>query len=499
MMGSMPTPHDPVITSSAGSVRGRRLDDGVERFLGLTYAQPPVGPLRFQPPVSPAPRDDVVDAGRYGPTAPQSLPAGPLGQLLPRAIIDGQDYLNLNIWTPPSPSSASPVMVFVHGGSWTSGSGSVGGYDGARFARDGIVLVTVNYRLGADGFAWFGEGPANLGLLDIICALEWVRDNIEAFGGDPTNVTLVGESSGAMSIGALLAMPSAHSLFHRAILESGSTAHTIDADSARKVATRLASLLNVAPSRAGLASAPIAALLSAQERLSAEVSNRPSRSRWGDVAANGLAFEPVVDGTTLPTRPLEALQAGTAADVDLLIGWNTEEANLVLAPRGLATVRPWMLYVMAAKTGLPLRHGARTYRSAAGTGGAGKALGAMLTDWIYRIPAIRTAEATTRAHVYEFAWRSPALDGQLGACHGVELPFVFDNLDHPDWSELLGDNPPHRLAREVHEAWTSFARTGDPGWTPYTPERRTIRHFDTESSTLTDPNHTRRAIWAGRR
>lgn len=474
------------------------VDSGVVRMLGVPYAESPVGPRRFHRPVRRHPWEGVFDATRYGPTAPQSAPSGPLGELLPRSIIRGDDYLNLNIWAPGT-GEGHPVMVFIHGGSWTSGSGAVGGYDGTRFARDGAVLVTINYRLGADGFAWFGDGAANLALLDQICALEWVRDNISALGGDPGNVTVFGESSGAMSVGALLAMPTARGLFRRAILESGSTFHAISGESARLVATRLSEILHVSPSREALAEVPLGALLDAQTRLAAEVSKRPRRSLWGDVAVNGLVFEPVVDGQSLPTSPIEAVRAGAAADVDLLVGWNTEEANIALVPEGPGRMKSWMVPLAAARTKLPLVEGTRTYRRAFREATAAATIGGILTDWLYRIPAIRTAEAHPRTHVYEFAWRSPAFDGRLGACHGVELPFVFDNLDHPDWNGLVGASPPQHLADDMHGAWIRFARTGNPGWDPYSTAQRITHRFDTDSVTLIDPDSTRRKIWDNRR
>lgn len=492
------TPENAVITAPAGALRGQVVDSGVVRMLGVPYAESPVGPRRFHRPVRRHPWEGVFDATRYGPTAPQSAPSGPLGELLPRSIIRGDDYLNLNIWAPGT-GEGHPVMVFIHGGSWTSGSGAVGGYDGTRFARDGAVLVTINYRLGADGFAWFGDGAANLALLDQICALEWVRDNISALGGDPGNVTVFGESSGAMSVGALLAMPTARGLFRRAILESGSTFHAISGESARLVATRLSEILHVSPSREALAEVPLGALLDAQTRLAAEVSKRPRRSLWGDVAVNGLVFEPVVDGQSLPTSPIEAVRAGAAADVDLLVGWNTEEANIALVPEGPGRMKSWMVPLAAARTKLPLVEGTRTYRRAFREATAAATIGGILTDWLYRIPAIRTAEAHPRTHVYEFAWRSPAFDGRLGACHGVELPFVFDNLDHPDWNGLVGASPPQHLADDMHGAWIRFARTGNPGWDPYSTAQRITHRFDTDSVTLIDPDSTRRKIWDNRR
>lgn len=484
------------VSADAGLIRGRVVEGGVRRFLGIPYAEPPVGEHRFRPPIRHTRFGETFDATEYGPTAPHLV--GPGSKLLPDRNAPGDDYLNLNVWAPPG-GGDHPVIVFIHGGGWWSGSGSVGGYDGSRFARDGVVLVTINYRLGVEGLIWFGDGPANLSLRDQICALAWVRDNIAAFGGDPANVTVCGESSGAMSIGALITMPATRGLIRRAIMESGSTFHSISANSAQKTATQLARILHIEPTLEALATVPRDQLVAAQDQLREAVQKSPRRRKWGDVAVNGLPFEPIVDGDSLPAPPIESLRAGVAADIDLLVGWNAEEAQIVLAPMGADKVRSWMLHLYTIQKGLPPLRGARTYRRVFPGQPVAPALGAALTDWIYRIPAIRTAEAHDHTHVYEFAWRSPALGGTLGASHAAELPFVFDNLDHPDWQPLLAGAGNQRIADDVHGAWVAFARTGDPGWTRYSADDRRVHRFDEPSATLTDPDPERRLIWDGRR
>ncbi len=487
-----------LINPPTGPVEGHVQDDGVIAFLGIPFAEPPVGALRFQPPQPRAPWTEPLRATAYGPTAPQRASDGPLSEVIPTAIIPGDDYLNLNVWTPDTGASL-PVMVFVHGGSWTSGSGAVAGYDGSRFARDGVVLVTINYRIGADGFAWFGDGAANLGLLDQIVALEWVRDNIAAFGGDPSTVTVFGESAGGMSVGALLAMPAASGLFHRAIMESGSVYHAISAESARLVADRLADILGVGRSREALATVPVERLLDAQAQVANEASKKPRKKLWGDVALNGLPFEPVIDGASLPALPIDAVRAGASQGIDVLVGSNAEEGMIAFAPSGVDKIKSWILYPAAVRTGLPGLRAVRTYRDARPDARPVDLLSDMLTDRIYRIPAIRLAEAHPGTYVYEFAWRSPAFDNELGACHGVELPFVFDNLDSPDWAAMTGGAAPQALADTVHRAWVDFARTGDPGWPAYTPDEREVMRFDVHSSVLRDPAAATRTLWEGRR
>ncbi|AMM18899.1 carboxylesterase [Frondihabitans sp. PAMC 28766] len=488
----------PVASTSSGPVRGRRQDHGVTAFLGVPFAAPPIGALRFQPPAPPAAWSGVRDATGFGPTAPQAPNPAEGLPLLPNRVAPGDDFLNLNVWTPDLEGDA-PVMVFIHGGSFTSGSGSVSVYDGSRFARDGVVLVTINYRLGADGFFWTGDGVPNLGLLDQVAALEWVRDNIRAFGGDPARVTLFGESAGGMSVCALMAMPRATGLFHRAIAESGAGVSVISPESARKVATRLAEILGVAPTRDGIASVPVEALVTASTQVAGEAAKKPRRKLWGDVAKNLMIFEPVVDGDILPGRPEDLIAAGAAHNVELLIGTNADEARLFFVPSGAADTMPGLAANLFAWTFGARRPGTvGRYRRNRPGARKGDVTAAILTDGYYRMPALRLAAAHPHAHVYEFAWQSPAFGGRLGACHAIELPFVFDTLDDPAVAELTGGSAPADLATSVHDAWVRFATTGDPGWAPYTAESRTSMRFDVENRVTVDDRADERALWPKR-
>jgi para-nitrobenzyl esterase len=488
---------DPELTSASGAVRGTRLVGGIAGFKGIPYAEPPVGALRFQPPQRRAPWAGVRDATEYGSTAPQKMSAGGASELIPNAIVPGDDYLNLNIWTPDAAASL-PVMVFIHGGSWAIGSGAVPGYDGANFARDGVVLVTINYRLGIEGFVWFGEGAPNLGMLDQVCALEWVRDNIASFGGDPERVTVFGESAGGMSVGTLLAMPAAQGLFVRAIAQSGGAYHAIDAASAKLVANRIADIVGVAHSREALAGVPMDRLLDAQLQIAKEVSKH--RKRFGDAGANGLAFEPVIDGTSLPSLPIDAIRRGAAEGIEVLIGNNAEEGLFLFAPTGVVKkTRRWLLPFAARRVGLPAFEAVRVYTASRPDARPGDLLSDMFGDAIDAIPTIRVAEGHPGTHVYEFAWRSPAFDGELGACHGIELPFVFDNVGSPDWAALTLGAGPQSVADVVHQAWVDFAKTGDPGWRPYSTADRAVMRFDVESAVVVDPRASIRKLWEGRR
>ncbi|MCU4186671.1 carboxylesterase family protein [Acidiferrimicrobium sp. IK] len=469
---------DPLVQTADGPVLGRTDAHGVMAFLGIPYAAAPTGPRRFAPPEAP-PRWSAPHDGRsYGPTAPQPTAQGPLAQLLPHVEIPGDGYLNLNVWTADLEGSR-PVMVFIHGGSFTSGSGAIPTYSGAAFARDGIVLVTINYRLGVDGFLWFGEGTPNLGLLDQVAALRWVRDQIASFGGDPANVTVFGESAGAMSVCTLLAMPSAAGLFRRAIAQSGAARCVLRPETAALAAARVAEVLGVSASRRAIAEVSRAAVLEAQAALEREVASEVDPARWRELSANLMPFEPVVDGEILPQAPSDAIRAGAADGIGLLVGTNADEANLFFVPSGVvAGAGDADLARVARSRGYPPAV-LDAYRAARPTASAGRLVSELMTDGFYVVPALELAADHPHTFVYRFAWASPAFGGAMGACHALELPFVFDTLDDPGYRPLLGSDPPRQLAAAVHRAWIDFAATGDPGWPAYSAQRPEAMEFAT--------------------
>ncbi|MFE9258151.1 carboxylesterase/lipase family protein [Streptomyces sp. NPDC006879] len=460
----------PEARTTHGRVRGR-WRAGVAVFRGIPYAAPPFGVHRFMPPAAPEPWSGVREAATFGPTAPKVPYRPPFDQLLADPAIAGDDCLNLNIWTPsPSRADRLPVMVWIHGGGLTRGSSAVPVYDGTSFARDGIVLVTLNYRLGVEGFGLFPDAPCNLGIRDQIAALRWVHENIGGFGGDPDRVTVFGESAGAISIGTLLASPAARGLFHRAALQSGAP-ETLPRSRVRAIITRMADRLGIPATAAAFRAVDRAALLNAQ----GEVTRRSSP------LLGGPSFGIVSDGDTVPRPPLEALIEGDAVDVPLLLGWTTQEHRLWLAPTKLLPRLDRLGPLTLAAAMARCRRGPAAVRAcqrAHPGAGPGEVLGQMVADHLLRDPLRRLAASRppgAPAYLYEFAWQSQVPD--LGACHALELGFVFDTAGAPDSIRLAGPGAPQELADRMHRAWVDFATAGTPGWAAWDEHTRPIKVF----------------------
>jgi carboxylesterase type B len=491
-----------VISTRQGKVRGDVVD-GVITFKGIPYAAPPFGANRFRPPQPVEPWGGVRDALTYGPKAPQLPYPPPIDVLIPEFARSGEDCLNLNIWSANLGLAGQPVMVWIPGGMFEfHATGASPWYDGSRFAQDGIVCVTINYRVGADGFLYLGEGDANLGLLDQIAALRWVQENIAAFGGDPDNVTIFGESAGALSVGTLLSMPLAEGLFRRAIAQSGAAHHVISAATARRVGEALAKKLGVEATREAIAAVSIDRLLQAQAELRADLAAHPYPERWGsEVVATMLPWQPVIDGNIITARPIDRIAAGAGEDIDVMIGTNTDEHRLFLVSDGaLDQITDEALAAVVAAYGLPVEATLAAYRAQHPNASAGDLLAVIQTDWYWRIPAIRLADAhakgTASTYMYEFAWRSPQFGGLLGACHALEIAFVFDTLGNGT-ELLLGSNSPQSLANTMHAAWVAFATNGDCGWPKYDLSRRATMRFNTKSEVVDDPRSAERAMWEG--
>jgi para-nitrobenzyl esterase len=482
-----------IVATRSGKVEGFERD-GVHVFRGIPYAAPPVGLLRWKAPQREEAWSGTRDASSFSPQSAQTEFAMTkmMGE---KQSPYSEDSLYLNVWTPACDDARRPVMVWIHGGAFLWGSGDTPWYDGTRFAVHGdVVVVTINYRLGPFGFLHLGDlfegafpGSGNAGILDQIAALEWVRDCIAAFGGDPERVTVFGESAGAASVGTLLGTPSARGLFRGAIPQSGAASWVATREHATGIAQRVVANLGVNPGDVdALLAVPTDAVLSALPAF-----------REDGVAA--LPFQPVVDGTVLIESPLSAIAAGNAAEVRVLTGTNLTEMTLftiadpemaALTDDGIRT----RLRAAFGETGVPVLDNYRARRPNETPAALWQEIA---TDGVFRIPAIRLLEAQSpHAPVwsYLFTFETPAFGGILRSTHALEIPFVFDNLDRGGAEMLTGTGPERQsIADAMHRAWIAFARTGDPRhdgipeWPSYEPERRATIRFDTTCELLDDP------------
>ncbi|HVT77840.1 MAG TPA: carboxylesterase family protein [Acidimicrobiales bacterium] len=501
------------VSVASGSLRGTSAG-GVRAFQGVPFAAPPVDALRFAAPSPVVPWKGVRDATRPGPACPQPVtPEGQPGAEFAQMFGTGglpvdEDCLYLNVFTPDSasPSGPLPVMVFIHGGAFRIGTGSLSVYDGAPLAAREVVVVTINYRLGVLGFLNLPDvGPANVGLLDQIAALQWVRDNIDAFGGDPDNVTIFGESAGAKSVECLVASPRARGLFHRAIAES-TYDPAMDHTPAIEAARRFTAALD-ATDAATLRRVPVAELI-------AEMNNQAlsALASGGGFASALGGWAPVVDGDVLPYHPLEAYGNGTAASVPMIIGTTRDEAGLFTAMMPMlatldASALPTMLgFVLGDTAGTDDLLAA--YKASRGADvSPSEVFVAALTDQLFRQHSIRLAEAKAErgdpVWMYLFDWRSPARDGALGACHGLELPFVFGTLSSPLGALAGTGAAADALASAVQESWIAFATSGDPetpslAWPQYDAKRRATAALGHVREVRGAPFDIERQAWAAR-
>jgi para-nitrobenzyl esterase len=479
-----------VVTTKSGKLEGT-FEDGLYVFKGVPYAAPPVGELRWMPPQPVKPWSGVRQAQKFGTVAPQSLPtSGPLAALREEIEPDSEDCLFLNIRTTGLDNKRRPVMFWIHGGAFVFGSGSSISYrSGSLAVRGDIVLVTINYRLGELGFlrlkdATGGKIPAtgNEGLMDQIAALKWVRDNIAAFGGDPANVTVFGESAGGMSIGCLLAMPAAKGLFQKAICESGVGSTSVSLKSANATAETFLKLLNIKGSDVKALRA-----LTTKQILDVDVKLKTAMTRAGE-APRATATAPVIDGEIIPDITNKVARGGSAKNIPVLIGTNRDEWRLFgLMQPGITQMDEAKLVERLGTTISPgqVPGVIETYRKALVKRGVNPKpmdlLSAIHTDAMFRMPATELVEAQRdngqRAYCYIFDWVSPVMGGMLGACHALEIGFVHGTYnDKFCGSGLEAD----KLSRCMQDAWVAFARTGDPScgclgkWPVYGKNRATM-------------------------
>ncbi len=493
--------HAPVrVTIEQGMLEGETAGR-VTAFRGIPYAAPPTGAARFRGPQAPVAWTGVRMAQDFGPACPQLIDADLTEN---NNAVMAEDCLSLNVWTPRVDARKRPVMVWIHGGAFVVGSTRNTYYDGARLAARGdVVMVTVNYRLGAWGFLALGEfgadyaESANVGLLDQVAALRWVRDNIAKFGGDPSNVTIFGESAGASSVGALLSLPAADGLFAKAILQSG-TPTTLTSQALQRSVRLAGQFLKLAgvESPAQLATKSMQDLLNAQQQLFAE------HSELG-------TFGPQIDGVTLKETPFTVVAEGRGSRVPVLIGMNREEMRYFSTVEDLGLERkPRELLqrqleesVGPAVTAQLLSTYGRLYPD------WGDRVVQLSSDAFFLLPTVRTAEAAAAYHpvyMYLFTYQSTSTFKPFGSAHAMEIPFVFGVVDLPEVIAFTG-RAPYRaaLAARMMDHWAAFARHGDPSlrgeprWQPYASHSRQTMELGPESRLVDDPLGEQRKAWGG--
>ena len=501
----------PIVETNLGKLRGVSTD-GVYTFKGVHYGASTDGSMRFMPPVKPASWTGVRDAINLGPLAPQILSSAAGGSDIRKAMGDifgpgeiSEDCLVLNVWTPSLHRGKRPVMVWLHGGGFTGGSDGSPTYDGTNLAhkRD-VVIVGLNHRLNVFGYLDLAEiggakyaDSANVGMLDIVLALEWVRDNIAHFGGDPANVTIFGESGGGAKVSTLMAMPPAKGLFHKAIVESGSMLKGISREDANKSAERFIAKLGITPDRIDeLQKLPMERLLDAMRSLT---------------GPNAMRLGPVVDGRSLPRNPFDPDAPAQSANVPMLIGTNGTESSLLLGLGDTALFSLTEADMRARlKAYLHLDDDAKVdniiaiYKKDRPNATPSDIYFAITTDRMMRMNAItqaerKVAQGAAPAYMYIFAWQTPVLDGKLRSPHGIELSFVFDNTDKT--TSLNGNGADLApLADKVSGAWAAFARTGNPNisslphWPAYDAKSRATMVFNDECKEENDPGRDERIV-----
>jgi len=455
---------------AAGALRGSERD-GVRTFFGVPYAEPPVGELRFRAP-RPAPSwSGERDATRWAPRAPQP-------ELTGRGFTGDEDCLSLNVYAPAAPGSY-PVLVWIHGGGGVMGAPHQ--FDASAYARRGVVVVTIAYRLGVLGMLHLpGVADSNLSLRDQVAALEWVRDNVAAFGGDPARVTLGGQSNGGRTVGTLLAVPATRGLVRQAIVQSGTGVGSVVHTPAEGTAIASAVLSELDASPEDLATLPVKRILEAQQRVSA-------------ASGTKVTYRVVVGDELLPHRPLDGVR-----DVPLLIGTTADEEDLF---SWLQSGGAKLLGVGSTMLGhAEIEKAVAAYAELLPDWPEDQVRNRALTAGDWWIPAIRFAEAQPDSWMYRLDWRIAPRGRGLGAPHGLDLPLMFDDIRNKNWRFLFAGRtfPAERMqamATEMFDGWVRFIATGDPGWPRYTPADRVTRLFDDVSTTVSDPDREQRLLW----
>jgi len=480
------------VTSQLGQLQGK-VNGKIATFYGVPYAKNPFTEgRRFQAPQAIESWDGVLNSSVI------SLPVPQPSRGRKTELIGAPGDLTLNIWTPTSAinsTSKLPVMVWIPGGAFIREDASEGVYDGSSFAENGVIVVTVNYRVGVDGFMHLEGAPDNRGILDQILALQWVKDNIDDFGGDPQQVTLFGQSAGAESVAILLAAEKANGLFHKAIMQSPPMQSVTQAEASR-IAAVFSKKLNVPATISGISSIPYPQLVETVIDMGQTITNR---SDWGQLSWGGTAFLPVIDNNLIVNTPITNLLKNINPSIPIIVGSTDQEARLYLVPSGevdSTKADKVSLFLDDLKlSGMPLN----SYSQGMNKDAYGDIYAQIQSDFTFRMPALHIAEQLSKngnsVWHYNFSWKSLAFAGRLGAAHFVDVPFTFNTIHSPDASLFMGSQPPACLAQEMHNQWINFAKSGKANWTPYDLDKRATMRFDVTSEEVNDPGSEIRLLW----
>ena len=506
------------VNTPCGEIIGLQRE-GYQEFRGIPYAEQPIGVSRFKAPEPLLPFDEPFKADRFGDSAPQDhIPLFGITQT-------SEDCLYLNVWTPACDDKKRPVMVWIHGGGFLTGSGSQLIYNGRNLAVNGdVVVVSINYRLGVLGYLYFNDLihedhniSANNGLLDQIEALRWVKNNIAAFGGNPEDITLFGESAGGMSIATLLASPSAKGLFKRAIIQSGGADQVLTRSEATDIARKFLEITEIDPGKPEkLWQLSPDQIVKAQRKLTKMSFNRGPFSQ--EVRQTGMVLLPVVEGNILPQTPLSAIQQGEAKDIPIMVGCTRDEWNLFLSlpgteglfgPGNVKEVEKSDLIALLEKSVPGMGERAanlyeKVVQGAKNSSTLADVYSAFEGDRMFRIPTLRIAEAhsehSRNAFVFQFNWDK----GGFGACHASDIPLVFGCTDNPAAQFLCGSDPgAAKLSTVVQNCWIAFARSSDPStdgvgkWHAFDDETRHVMCFGETSQLHPDPFAASAHLWEG--
>ena len=480
------------VTSQLGMLKGK-VNNDVATFHDIPYAKNPFTEARrFQAPQAIEAWTGILDTTISKPPVPQP------SRGRTTTLFGAPGDLSINIWTPTSALTTKhklPVMVWLPGGAFIRADAGEASYDGTSFAAHGVVIVTINYRVGVDGFMHLDGAPDNRGILDQLLALQWVQDNIAVFGGDATQVTLFGQSAGAESVAILLGTEQANGLYQRAIMQSPPMQAMTQKDAGR-VAGTFAAQLNVPATMEGIASVPYPQLVETVIEMGKTLTNR---AKWGMLSWGGTAFLPVIDKDLIKSTPMVNLANNANPAVPVIVGSTDQEARLYLVPSGeidRISTETTALFL----NDLALADDALTVYSQKKNGATtGELYADMQSDFTFRMPALHIAEALTNkgsnVWKYNFAWQSPGFDGRLGAAHFVDVPYVFNTVHKPEVAGFMGKQPSETLAQEMHRQWIHFAKSGTADWMPYRQDKRATMRFDVHSQQVNDPNKALRALW----